>query len=425
MTNSESIAPAKSMPRSFAALESIPFRWLISSLGTFFLAMQGQMVVRSLLTYELTGSPFALAMVNLVVAIPMSIGLLFSGTIIDRVEQRNLTIISQIIVLINELIVFLLLVSGKLEYWHLLATAFVLGVNFPFLMPTRTAMIYPLVGREKLGNAMALQATSLNIARIVGPAGIGLLIPLTSMAGAYLFSILLYVFSIYAMFMLPKSYPENRTKKGFMEDVTYSFKYVVRNRAIFLCLIFGLLPMLLAITVVNLLVVFTESIWGVGETALGIMMASVGVGGIIGSLLIARLGDTMKRARVMIYAAMIFAIILAGFSMSPYYILALPLLMLANIFANMSQTLNQTLIQLLADNEVRGRMTSLMMLSVGLTPLGVLPVAYFAEIYGMDIAMFIACTLLFLAVLAFYMLSTTMRHLDEDPRLNEVLELGS
>jgi predicted MFS family arabinose efflux permease len=425
MTNSESIAPAKSMPRSFAALESIPFRWLISSLGTFFLAMQGQMVVRSLLTYELTGSPFALAMVNLVVAIPMSIGLLFSGTIIDRVEQRNLTIISQIIVLINELIVFLLLVSGKLEYWHLLATAFVLGVNFPFLMPTRTAMIYPLVGREKLGNAMALQATSLNIARIVGPAGIGLLIPLTSMAGAYLFSILLYVFSIYAMFMLPKSYPENRTKKGFMEDVTYSFKYVVRNRAIFLCLIFGLLPMLLAITVVNLLVVFTESIWGVGETALGIMMASVGVGGIIGSLLIARLGDTMKRARVMIYAAIIFAIILAGFSMSPYYILALPLLMLANIFANMSQTLNQTLIQLLADNEVRGRMTSLMMLSVGLTPLGVLPVAYFAEIYGMDIAMFIACTLLFLAVLAFYMLSTTMRHLDEDPRLNEVLELGS
>ena len=425
MTNSESIAPAKSMPRSFAALESIPFRWLISSLGTFFLAMQGQMVVRSLLTYELTGSPFALAMVNLVVAIPMSIGLLFSGTIIDRVEQRNLTIISQIIVLINELIVFLLLVSGKLEYWHLLATAFVLGVNFPFLMPTRTAMIYPLVGREKLGNAMALQATSLNIARIVGPAGIGLLIPLISMAGAYLFSILLYVFSIYAMFMLPKSYPENRTKKGFMEDVTYSFKYVVRNRAIFLCLIFGLLPMLLAITVVNLLVVFTESIWGVGETALGIMMASVGVGGIIGSLLIARLGDTMKRARVMIYAAIIFAIILAGFSMSPYYILALPLLMLANIFANMSQTLNQTLIQLLADNEVRGRMTSLMMLSVGLTPLGVLPVAYFAEIYGMDIAMFIACTLLFLAVLAFYMLSTTMRHLDEDPRLNEVLELGS
>jgi len=298
-------------------------------------------------------------------------------------------------------------------------------VNFPFLMPTRTSMIYSLVGREKLGNAMALQATSLNIARIVGPAGMGLLIPLISMAGAYLVSILLYGFSIYAMFMLPKSYPENKMKKGFMEDVTYSFKYIARNRPIFLCLIFGLLPMLLAIPVISLLVVFTESIWNVGGTALGIMMASVGVGGIIGSLLVARLGDTMKRARVMMYAAIIFAVILAGFSMSPYYLLALPLLLLANIFANMSQTLNQTLVQLLADNEVRGRMSSLMMLSIGLTPLGVLPVAYFAEIYGIDITMFIACILLVLTVLAFTMLSPTMRHLDEDPRLNEVHELGS
>ena len=98
-------APVRQMPRSFAALESIPFRWLVSSLGTFFLAMQGQLVVRSLLAYELTQSPFALAMVNLVIATPMSIGLLFSGAIIDRVERRGLTIISQSIVLVNELVV--------------------------------------------------------------------------------------------------------------------------------------------------------------------------------------------------------------------------------------------------------------------------------------------------------------------------------
>ena len=234
--------------------------------------MQGQLVVRSLLAYELTESPFALAMVNLVIATPMSIGLLFSGAIIDRVERRGLTIISQTIVLLNELIVLVLLITNALEFWHLLATAFVLGVNFPFLMPTRTAMIYSLVGREKLGNAMALQATSLNIARIVGPAGMGLLIPLVTMEGAYLVSILLYGFSIFGMFMLPKSYPENKTQKGFFEDVTYSFTYVAKNRAILLCLIFGLFPMLLALPIISFLVVFTESVWGVGETALGLMM---------------------------------------------------------------------------------------------------------------------------------------------------------
>ena len=416
--------PPKTLPRSFAALESIPFRWLVSSLGTFFLAMQGQLVVRSLLAYELTESPFALAMVNLVIATPMSIGLLFSGAIIDRVERRGLTIISQTIVLLNELVVLVLLVSGILEFWHLLATAFILGVNFPFLMPTRTAMIYSLVGREKLGNAMALQATSLNIARIVGPAGMGLLIPLITMEGAYLVSILLYGFSIFAMLMLPKSYPENKARKGFLTDVTYSFIYVGRNRATLLCLCFGLFPMLLSLPIISFLVVFTESVWGVSETALGIMMGSVGVGGIIGSLLVARLGDVMRRTRVMMISAMVFAVFLAGFSISPWYLMALPILLVANIFANMSQTLNQTLIQLLADNEVRGRMSSLMMLTVGLTPLGVLPVAYFAEIFGIAHTMFVACLVLIVVVLAFFLFSPTMRQLDKDTRLTSIQEVG-
>jgi len=250
-----------------------------------------------------------------------------------------------------------------------------------------------------------------------------LLIPLVTMEGAYLVSILLYGFSIFGMFMLPKSYPENKTQKGFFEDVTYSFTYVAKNRAILLCLIFGLFPMLLALPIISFLVVFTESVWGVGETALGLMMGCVGVGGIIGSLLVARLGDTMKRTRVMMIAAMIFAVFLAGFSISPYYLLALPFLLVANIFANMSQTLNQTLVQLLADSEVRGRMSSLMMLTVGLTPLGVLPVAYFAETYGIANTMFIACIMLILVVLAFLILSTTLRNLDKDPRLNDIQEV--
>ena len=154
------------------------------------------------------------------------------------------------------------------------------------------------------------------------------------------------------------------------------------------------------------------------------MMGSVGVGGIIGSLLVARLGDTMKRTRVMMFAALTFGVFLAGFSISPYYYVALPILLVANIFANMSQTLNQTLVQLLADNEVRGRMSSLMMLTVGLTPLGVLPVAYFAEFYGIANTMFVACIMLVLVVLAFFMLSPTLRELDKDSRLTDVHELG-
>src|SRR5690554_1246894 len=121
---------AKRPPRSLAAFESIPFRWLVGSLMTFFLAMQGQMLVRSLLAWDLTHSELSLAYVNLVIAVPMVFGSFIAGAVIDRVERRRLVMLSQTIVLLNEVLVLVLLISGHLEYWHLLATSFILGMTF-------------------------------------------------------------------------------------------------------------------------------------------------------------------------------------------------------------------------------------------------------------------------------------------------------
>lgn len=402
----------KSMPRAFTAFESVPFRWLMTSFLTFFLAMQGQLLVRSLLAWELTQSELSLAYVNLVVAVPMVIGSFIAGAVIDRVEKRKVVIISQLIVLFNEGLVLVLLMMGKLEYWHLLATSFIMGVTFPFIMPTRTAMIYGLVGRDKLGNAMALQAGAMNVARILGPALVGLLIPLITLEGAYFCTIGLYLVSTWTMLQLPPAPPQRKDNKSLLEDVRYSFTYVGRHRHILLCLLFGLFPMLLALPIMSLLVVFTDEIWQVGETGLGIMMATVGVGGIFGSLLVAKVGEDLPRVKVMMFAALLFSLILASFSLSKFYVLALVLLLAANIFFNISQTLNNTIIQLLSHNEVRGRMSSLVMLSLGLTPLGVLPIAYFSEYYGIDKTMFAACLILFVIVLCFLVFSPTLRKLD-------------
>src|SRR5690606_12149076 len=139
--------PVRRMPRGFEAFESISYRWLIASLLTFFLSMQGQFLVRSILAWELTRSELALAWVNLVVAVPMVVGAFVAGAMIDRVERRRLVVVAQLMIMANELLVLGLLIAGLLQFWHLLATAFVMGVLFPFVMPTRTAMIYGLVGR--------------------------------------------------------------------------------------------------------------------------------------------------------------------------------------------------------------------------------------------------------------------------------------
>src|SRR5690606_16701623 len=179
-----------------------------------------------------------------------------------------------------------------------------------------------------------------------------------------------------------------------------------------LCLVFGLFPMLVVMPVFNLLVVFADEVWNTGETGLGLLMAMLGLGGILGSLWVARLGDEVRRTRFMLHASLLFAALLAVFSISPWFPLALLLLLVANVFSNIGQTLNQTLIQLLAHEEVRGRMSSLLMVSFGLTPLGVLPIAYFAEIHGIDITVFVSCLLLIVVVLGFQFFSPTLRSLD-------------
>lgn len=376
------------------------------------MAMQGQFLIRSLLAWQLTDSELSLAYVNLAIAIPMVFGSFVAGAVIDRVERKKLVMLSQTLILCNELIVFTLLLLGKLAFWHLLSTSFVLGLMFPFVMPTRIAMIYSLVGRDRMANAMALQAGAMNLARVMGPAIVGLLIAVITLEGAYFFAISLYLISTGFMLKLPLCHPEQREKKSLFVDIKYSFTYVGRHRAILLCLLFGLFPMLLVMPIFSLLVVFADEVWQTGESGLGMLMAMLGSGGILGAFWVAHMGNNIRRTRFMIIAALIFTVLLSVFSMTESFMLALLLLLLASVFSNVSMTLNNTLVQLLAHDEVRGRMSSLVMISFGLTPLGVLPIAFASERIGVSLAVFSACIILFMVVIGFFVLSPTLRNLD-------------
>ena len=410
------------MPRSLVAFESIPYRWLISGLLTFFLSMQGQHLLRSLLAWDLTQSELAMAWVNVAVAVPMFFGSLVAGALIDRMERRRVLIVAQLAIMANESIVLVLLLLGMLEFWHLICVSILLGVLYPFVMPTRTAMIYGLVGRDKLGNAMALQAATLNIGRIVGPALTGVFIPILSLETVYAVTIALYVVSTLSIIKLPVSLPERKSGKSLLGDTLHSFVYVAQHRDIMLCLLFGIIPLMLAYPVISLMVVFAQDIWMVGEVGLGQLMAMVGGGGIAGALIVARMGDHNRRGRMMVYAAALFALLLALFSISPWFGFALVLLLGANMFSNITMTLNATIVQLLAHEEVRGRMSSLVMVSMGLTPLAVLPIAFLAERYGIDHTMFAGCVLLLAIVVVMYFTSPTLRALDATLKARRLAE---
>ncbi len=291
--HADGAAAKRRLPHSIASLESVPFRWLSGSMLTFFLSMQAGFLIRSLLAWDLTHSELSLAYINLVIAVPMMVGSFIAGAVIDRMERRRIVIVGQSLIMLAELTVLVLMFLDILQFWHLLATSFSMGVMYPFIMPTRTAMVMNLVGRERMGNAMALMTASQNIARVLGPSLAGGLIPFIGLKGAFIVSLVLYTASTLTMFALPKAIPVP-SGRSLLRDVAYSFTYISQHRPMLLTVLFGILPLLLTLPVFSMLVVFTEDVWQTGEVGLGILMAMIGLGGITGSMLVARLGDRVR-----------------------------------------------------------------------------------------------------------------------------------
>ena len=403
---------------AFASLRHQQFRWLYASNLAFFFAMFGQMIVRSILAYDLTdGSKLALGAINLMVAIPMLVISPFGGVIADRVEKRNLIIAGQAMLLFNELIVLLLLLTNRLEFWHLLVVVFFMGCLFPFIMPARQAIVANIVGRQGLGNAMALQMGGMNAARVVGPVLAGGIVAITSVKWVYVMAVILYLLALFAMSRVSKSPPaEGMGKRPVLSELIAGMRYVSGDAPVRALMILSIVPILLAMPFQSLLVVFAEDIWEVGDGGLGLLQAAAGVGGIFGSLYVAWAGETDRKLRLMMASLLAFAATLFLFALSPWFLLALPLVLVADVFASVFSTTNGTLIQVLIPDEVRGRVMSLMMMTFGLTPLGTVPVSALAEAFGAPVAVAVASIATAVLALAIYFASKSLRGIDATSR---------
>ncbi len=409
-------APAASLPGTDETREifAIPqFRWLTASNLAFFLAMGSQGVVRPYLAYHFTKDPFLLGVVSFAVALPMLVLSPFGGVAADRVDRRKLILGAQAVALGGELATFALLWTDRLQFWHLLATASVMGCVFPFLMPARQSVVANLVGRRLLGRSIAITTTLINVTRVVGPALPGFLIEWLGVKWAYLLGVALYVAAFACGLRLhPAPPPPATTQATVFQRVMEGVRYVRTDRAIGVLLVFGLVPMFLAMPFQTLLVIFAEEIWHQGPRGLSQLSVSMGLGGIVGSMVVARWTATAHRARLMLGSMLAFGALLIAFSFSPWYLAAIPLIFLANAFASWFGTLNNTAIQLLIPDAMRGRVSSFLMMSFSLPMVGSVVIGGAAKTLGAPLAISVFAALAMVASVAFYLGSDALRGLD-------------
>lgn len=300
---------------AFSSLKIRSFRWLW--FGNFFAfnAMQMQIVARGWLVYAMSDSPLALGIVSAGFGLPMIIFSLFGGTLADRVRKRNLLMTTQSTMAVVTLVITILITIDKIALWHLFGASLATGMIFSFMMPARQAFIVDLVDEKDYLNAISLGSMAMNTCRIASPALAGVLIKFIGIPGVYWIVSISHICVVLTTTRIPPgAHMAARAEAPIMSDILEGLRYVKNNRIIISLLILGFVPMLIVMPYQMLMPVFARDIFKAGETGLGILMSTSGIGALVGSIVIASMGDYQKKGMLMLVTGVFFGLFLIPFA---------------------------------------------------------------------------------------------------------------
>lgn len=361
--------------------------------------MTMQMMVRAYLVYDLTGSAKILGIVSAGSSLPI-LGLgLFGGAIADRVDRKLIIQIGQWSALFLALFIGVSISTGTITWYHLLAAGLVKGVLWSFMGPARQAVIPQLVGRDKLSNAVALNAAGMSVMTLAAPAVAGILYARIGPDGVYYLIAAMEFAAVVLTTTITTPLKVSRQRKAPMvTEIKEGLSYIRQNNVVLVLLIVGLSTVLLAQPFRFLLPVFVVDIYHRESEAMGLLLSMIGLGSLAGSLFVASLGKG-RRGWVLISATFAAAISLLLVAAIPSYFAAVAIMAMFGLGEAGRRSLNQSLIMELVDDRYRGRVMSVFMMNFGLMPLGVLPAGIAIDLWGGQAA---------IAVLGGLMLATTV-----------------
>jgi MFS family permease len=339
---------------------------LISLIGTWM-----QTVAQAWLVYSMTKSALLLGSVGFASQIPVFLIAPFGGITADRVNRQRLVIATQTAAMILAGILAGLTLSGRVQVWHIFVLASLLGVVNAFDIPGRQSFIVDMVGKEDLMNAIALNSSMFNGARIIGPAISGILVAKIGEGWCFAANSISYIAVIAGLSLMRVHCAPRASKHSPMEDIIEGFRWVNHTKVIrALLLLLGLVS-LVGMPYVVLMPVFADKILHGGARGLGILMGATGVGAMFGALTLAAKTGIKGLGRWVAFACGSFGISLFCFSFSTHFWLSVALLLPAGYSMMLQMACSNTLIQTMVPDRLRGRVMSVYsMMFMGMAPFG-------------------------------------------------------
>ena len=408
----------------YSTLSVRNFRWLwIGSLSSSF-AMNMQIIARGWLVYALTSSATDLAWVTLSFMLPSVVFSLYGGVLADRLPKRGVIIIAQSMNCVATLLMALIIFRGEVSFWDFIWFGFFNGSVLALSMPARQAFVPELIPEKLIFTAMALNTTGWNLSRIIGPAFAGLLIAFladgdkTSTFGVgivYLVIAFLYFLSaVVTLAIDARGNPQRTDNSDPISDIREGLLYVLERPNVFALIILSIIPFLFGMPLNTFLPAFNEDILGGHADDLGYLISAMGMGAILGSLLMAVMGDLRNKGLWLVLSCCTWAVLTSLFGVMEKQGNALIVIAMIGLISSWNMSLNRGMLQMEVDGYMRGRIMSIDMMTHGLMPLGVFPIAWIAENEGAGIAL-VASGIAFLLLIAFALVvfssvRRTLRH---------------
>jgi MFS family permease len=383
--------------RAFLALRHRNFRlfWtgqLISLIGTWM-----QTTGQAWLVLELTHSAWLLGLVGALQFLPVLILSLFGGVLADRLPKRTVLRFTQSFATLQAFVLWILVATGEVRLWHVLVLASLLGLTNSFDMPTRQAFVVEMVGREDLPNAIALNSSLFNMARILGPGLGGLIIAWLGVAPLFLLNAVSFIPVIIGLFLIDNSTLYAQVKRipaekdapgqGTLQSMREGLAYVARTPSILLIITVIGVVSLFGINFNVVLPLFATDVLHVGAVGFGFISSAFGFGSLCSALWLAW-SNRRPGLTWLLYGIGIFCVLEILFALSHLYLLSLVLIAGVGFAQIVFSATANTIVQTVAPDRLRGRVMSVyMMVFAGSVPPGNLFTGGIAHLFGAPVAL--------------------------------------
>ncbi|MEX2374072.1 MAG: MFS transporter [Dehalococcoidia bacterium] len=381
-THNADPAPDQERPPRWGALSYPNYRrfWTAALVRVF--GMQFHIFAVGWLVVDvLERSPIWLGAVGFAQAIPTIILSVPAGALADRMEHRRLLLWSQGALTLNYLLLAALIMSGTVNIWYVIAWSVVTGCLSAIGNPAQNAIIPRLIEMRAIASAVALMSAIWNGTRIIAPGIAGVLIATVGVGEAFLTAGIAFAVSVVLIAMLRVA-PMPPARPDVDRSMMGGLRYVISNRVFLAVVGLSFFSSMFGMSYQYLMPIFARDILDVGSTGYGILGAAGGVGALLGTLFVVKIGTTPHRGQWMLGSAAVFGLFVAGFALSTSFMLSLAMVFASGFMASIYLNLGMTTLQILVPDELRGRVMGVWSMTWFLTPVGAFFVGAGAELVG-------------------------------------------